>query len=130
MSDFTMRALSAFGFAAVLLFTASVSTPAFAAAPKSCLPGSLKSALSQIRNKFGSPIVLSTHRPGATVRGTGRRSLHASCRAIDFHPPRGKYKAVLAWLKRNHNGGIGTYSGTHNHIHIDNGPRTRWHKSY
>lgn len=129
MSDFMMRALGAAAIAAVLS-VGSLSTPISAAAPQSCLPGSLKSALSQIRKKFGQPTVLSTHRPGATIRGSGKRSLHASCRAIDFHPPRGKYKAVLAWLKQNHNGGIGTYSGTHNHIHIDNGRRTRWHKSY
>ncbi|MEL7544757.1 MAG: D-Ala-D-Ala carboxypeptidase family metallohydrolase [Pseudomonadota bacterium] len=122
---------------AVAIFTlaSSAQFPAMqsvarAAAPQSCLPGSLKATLSAMRKRFGAPIILSTHRPGATIRGTGRRSLHASCRAVDFHPPRGKYKAVLAWLKRNHNGGLGTYSGRHSHIHIDNGPRTRWHKSY
>ncbi|MEO0620554.1 MAG: D-Ala-D-Ala carboxypeptidase family metallohydrolase [Pseudomonadota bacterium] len=103
---------------------------AHAAAPQACLPGSLKATLAAMRKRFGKPVILSTHRPGATIRGTGRRSLHASCRAVDFHPPRGQYKAVLAWLKRNHNGGLGTYSGRHSHIHIDNGPRTRWHKSY
>ncbi|MEL6287273.1 MAG: D-Ala-D-Ala carboxypeptidase family metallohydrolase [Pseudomonadota bacterium] len=103
---------------------------AHAAAPTSCLPSSLKSTLAQIRKRFGAPRILSTHRPGATVRGTGRRSLHASCRAVDFHPPRGKYRAVVAWLKRNHPGGVGTYSGTHNHIHIDSGARVRWHKNY
>lgn len=106
------------------------STPTLAAVPQGCLPGSLKSTLSVLQKKFGKLTIISTHRPGARIRGSGKRSLHASCRAVDFHPPRGKYKAVLAWLKRNHPGGIGTYSGRFHHIHIDAGPRTRWHKSY
>ncbi|MGI9407604.1 MAG: YcbK family protein [Hyphomicrobiaceae bacterium] len=95
-----------------------------------CLPGSLKSTLYKIRKRYGPPRVISAHRPGARIRGTGKRSYHASCRAVDFHPPRGQYRAVLSWLKANHSGGVGTYSGKFHHIHIDNGPRTRWHKRY
>lgn len=98
------------------------------AASTACAPGILKQRLSQIRAKFGPVRVVSTFRKGARVRGTGRRSLHASCRAIDFHPPRGKYKQVASWLKANHGGGVGTYSCKMRHIHIDNGPRVRFHK--
>jgi uncharacterized protein YcbK (DUF882 family) len=47
---------------------------------------------------------------------------------VDFNPPPGRYRAVLAWLARNHDGGLGTYSGGFSHIHIDNGPRVRFHK--
>ena len=102
-------------------------TPAEAAS-QSCLPGVLRARLSQIRKKFGPVRVISTFRKGARVRGTGRPSLHASCRAVDFHPPRGKYQAVANWLKANHGGGVGTYSCRMRHIHIDSGPRVRFHK--
>ncbi len=93
----------------------------------SCLPGVLKTRLSQIRARFGRVRVISTFRRGARIAGSGRRSLHASCRAVDFHVPRGKYRAVVSWLKRNHFGGVGTYSCGMHHIHIDNGPRVRFH---
>lgn len=92
-----------------------------------CLPGALRARLSQVRSKFGSIRVVSTHRPGARIAGSGRRSLHSSCRAVDFVPPRGKYGAVVAWLRANHGGGVGTYSCGMHHIHIDNGPRVRFH---
>ena len=98
-----------------------------ASSSSSCLPGVLKRRLSQIRAKFGRVRVISTYRRGARIAGSGRRSFHASCRAVDFHPPRGKYRAVVAWLKRNHFGGVGTYSCGMYHIHIDNGPRVRFH---
>jgi hypothetical protein len=55
-------------------------------------------------------------------------SYHASCRAVDFNPPRGKYQQVASWLKANHRGGVGTYSCGMHHIHVDNGPAVRFHK--
>lgn len=97
-----------------------------AEAETSCLPGSLKHTLAQIRSKFGSVQVISTSRPGARTPN-GKPSYHASCRAVDFNAPSGKYAAVVAWLKANHNGGLGTYSCGMSHIHIDNGPNYRWH---
>lgn len=104
-------------------------TQAVMAAPGTgCLPGVLKKRLGQIRKRFGKLRIVSTFRRGARIRGTGRPSYHASCRAVDFHPPRGKYKAVARWLKANHGGGVGTYSCRMRHIHIDNGPRVRFHK--
>ena len=99
-----------------------------ASSSASCLPGVLRKRLSQIRSRFGAVKVISTFRRGARIAGTGRRSFHASCRAVDFVPPRGKYRAVANWLKQNHFGGVGTYSCGMYHIHIDNGPRVRFHK--
>lgn len=114
---FAMAALAA-------LVLVSASGPAGA----SCLPASIEAKLSEIRQLFGPVRIVSAHRPGARVRGTGRRSYHASCRAVDFHPPRGNYQEVAAWLRKNHNGGFGTYSCGMHHMHIDNGARVRFHK--
>jgi len=94
----------------------------------SCVPSELRQTLSEIESRFGRVQVISTNRPGAKVAGTGRRSKHADCRAVDFTPPRGKYQEVAAWLKQNHHGGVGTYSCGMHHIHIDNGSQVRWHK--
>ena len=92
-----------------------------------CLPGSIKVMLNKIRKRFGKVTIASTYRKNARIAKTGRRSLHASCRAVDFHVPRKNYWKAARWLKKNHNGGVGTYSGRHNHLHIDNGRRARWH---
>lgn len=123
--------ISAARIAAVALVCAigvSVASPQIAeAASTGCLPGSVKAKLAQIRSKFGPVRVVSTHRRGARIAGTGKRSYHASCRAVDFHPPRGKYRQVLAYLRANHSGGLGTYSCGMHHIHLDNGPRVRFH---
>ena len=96
-------------------------------ASNSCLPSALKSRLSQINKKFGRVSVISTYRRGARMP-SGRASFHASCRAVDFKPPRGKYAQVASWLKSNHGGGVGTYSCGMHHIHIDTGPRVRFHR--
>ncbi len=92
------------------------------------MPSQLRSLLNQIRSKFGPVQVMSIHRPGARISGSGMPRHHTSCRAVDFQPPRGKYRAVLASLKRNHRCGIGTYSCNMHHVHIVTGPRVRWHK--
>lgn len=109
------------------LTSAGQDSPAMAAGA-SCLPGVLKSRLAEITRKFGPVRVISAHRPGARIAGSGQRSYHASCRAVDFHPPSGKYRQVVAYLQQTHNGGVGTYSCGLNHIHLDNGPRVRFHK--
>ena len=116
-------------FVVILLALASLVTvnSTAHAARTSCLPGSVKAKLAQIRAKFGPVRIVSTHRPGARIAGSGKRSYHASCRAVDFHAPRGKRGSVVAWLMRNHSGGVGTYSCGMHHIHIDNGPRVRFH---
>jgi uncharacterized protein YcbK (DUF882 family) len=120
-------------FAAALLIAASTCGPSMAEARggattgESCLPGVIKARLAQVRKNFGSIQVVSTHRPGAKIRGSGNTSYHASCRAADFVPPKGKYGTVTKWLYANHEGGVGTYTCM-NHIHIDNGPNVRWSK--
>lgn len=97
------------------------------AAKSGCLPGVIKARLSQIRKKFGRIKIISAHRPGARIAGSGKRSYHASCRAVDFHPPKGQYRKVVSWLKKTHKGGVGTYSCGMHHIHLDNGPKVRFH---
>lgn len=117
-------------WAAVILFALSglvTANTTAQAARTSCLPGSVKAKLAQIRAKVGPVRIVSTHRRGARISGSGKRSYHASCRAVDFHAPRGKYRQLVAWLKRTHSGGVGTYSCGMHHIHIDNGPRVRFH---
>jgi hypothetical protein len=94
---------------------------------RACLPYELKNALATIESRFGPVKVVSTHRPGARIAGTRHASYHASCRAVDFHPAPGKYREVLAYLRSNWNGGIGTYSGQQHHLHIDVGPKIAWH---
>lgn len=111
-----------------LIFAAAPAEAGGASTGTGCLPSALKSTLSQLRAKFGPLVVVSTNRPGARIAGSGNRSYHASCRAVDFHPPGAKKSAVLAWLRSNFGGGIGTYSCGMHHIHIDNGPKVRWHK--
>ena len=119
--------------AAIMIAAMSLAVPQAGAEARgattseSCLPGSLKSRLAQVRKNFGSIQVVSTHRPGATINGSGKRSYHATCRAVDFVPPSGKYSKVTRWLYANHEGGVGTYTCM-NHIHIDNGPNVRWSK--
>lgn len=91
-----------------------------------CLPNVLKQRLNQIRRKFGPIKIVSTLRRGARIRGSGRPSKHATCRAVDF-----KVKnrvAVFRWLNKNHKGGVGLYHGRCRHIHIDNGANLRWIK--
>jgi uncharacterized protein YcbK (DUF882 family) len=110
----------------VVLFIGA--TPSSAQTSTSCLPSSVKATLNQIRAKFGPVQVVSTYRRGAVIAGTGRRSLHASCRAVDFNAPAGKRSQVIAWLRTNHKGGLGIYSCGMSHLHIDNGGHYTWNK--
>ena len=89
---------------------------------RSCLTGPARNLLSRIEQQFGAVQIVSTCRPGATIRGTGRTSRHASGNAIDFSAG-AKKGAVVRWLLANHhNGGTMTYPGM-SHIHVDIGPR-------
>ncbi|MEZ5844465.1 MAG: D-Ala-D-Ala carboxypeptidase family metallohydrolase [Hyphomicrobiaceae bacterium] len=106
--------------------TLAMAVPA-SAAGGSCLPGILKQRLAEVGRKFGPVRIVSAHRPGARIADSGRPSYHASCRAVDFEVS-GNKRAAIAWLKANHNGGVGTYSCGMHHVHIDNGPGVRFHK--
>ena len=87
---------------------------------RSCLTGAARGLLSRIEQKFGAMQLISTCRPGARIRGTGRVSRHASGNAIDFNAG-GRKGAVVQWLIANHrSGGTMTYSGM-SHIHVDIG---------
>ena len=100
----------------------SMCTPAHAArggVSTACLPAQLKNALAHIRANYGRVVVVSAHRPGARVAGTGKRSKHASCKAVDFHV-RGNRAGALAWLRRQPLEII-TYGGAMHHIHIATG---------
>lgn len=127
---FTSRSLALAAALFVVAVPVTVFAPQMAVSAtnsESCLPGELRSKLSQIRAKFGNIQVVSTGRPGARIAGSGRMSLHSDCRAVDFVPPNGKYGQVVAWLHQNHGGGTGTYTCM-NHIHMDNGPEMHWSK--
>lgn len=93
----------------------------------SCVPNELKAVLREIERRWGDVQIISGYRKGATIRGTGKPSKHATCEAVDFKPAPGTYNAVARWLKETHNGGVGTYSGHFHHIHIDVGPKLSWH---
>lgn len=119
------RRLRAALVVACILAPASLAQPA--EANEGCLPGVLRTRLAQIRKTYGPVNVVSTYRKGARIRGSGKPSYHAGCRAVDFIPPKGKYGTVVRWLYANHEGGVGTYTCM-SHIHIDNGPNVRWSK--
>lgn len=128
MSRMFINVSNALALAATAFILFAVGTPAYAARGAGCMPAALRAKLNEIESKFGPVQVISGHRPGARIAGSGRVSLHASCQAVDFNPPPGKYQQVANWLKANHNGGVGTYSCGMNHIHIDTGGRVRFHK--
>ncbi len=127
MPNTDLRRAARLAVLATMMLLQSPLAPARASTSESCLPSSLQSRLAEVRSRFGSIKVVSTHRPGATMRGSGHASLHANCRAVDFVPPKGKSDAVVRWLQANHHGSVGTYTCM-NHIHIDNGPNLRWSK--
>lgn len=119
-----MRAIIIFAIVAIGFFAAPIHKAE--AVSSSCLPSSLKSRLNQVRKKFGRVTVISAYRKNARIRGSGKRSKHASCSAVDFKV-KDKW-AAYKWLARNHSGGVGVYSGSCSHIHIDVGGRSRWQK--
>lgn len=91
-------------------------------ASRSCLTPAARGLLARIEGQFGPVQVISTCRPGAKIRNTGRPSRHASGNAIDFNAG-GRKGAIIAWLRANHhNGGTMTYARM-SHIHVDIGPR-------
>ncbi len=123
-----MRVLILTGLFALVVLSWTVEQSQAGRHPTGCLPGVIKSRLAEIRKKFGPVTIISTMRRGARISGSGRRSKHADCRAVDFKV-KNKMK-VYRWLNKIHNGGVGLYHGPCSHIHIDNGSRTRWNRNY
>ena len=91
-------------------------------ASRGCLTPAARGLLNRIEAQFGAVQVISTCRPGAKIRNTGRPSRHASGNAVDFNAG-GRKAQIIAWLRANHHsGGTMTYARM-NHIHVDIGPR-------
>lgn len=121
----TKRMRSAWIMVAVLMtgsFMAFDADARGASSSRSCLSSGARNLLSRIEQNFGKVQVISTCRPGARIRGTGRMSRHASGNAVDFSAGNRK-GAIVRWLIANHHsGGTMTYSGM-SHIHVDIGRR-------
>ncbi len=95
-------------------------------APSGCVPGSLKSVLYQVSQKFGPVVVNSTARGHKHNRRVGgaRKSWHLKCMATDFRV-RGNSKGLYAFLRRHPSvGGLHRYPS--GFFHIDLGPKRTW----
>ncbi len=87
-----------------------------------CFPGKLRGVLSHIARVVGRrPLVTSGH------RSNGRRgSYHRKCLAADIRIPGISVKRIIAAAKSAPAiGGIGTYCN--GIVHVDVGPKRRWH---
>lgn len=77
------------------------------------LPGPLAAKVNELKLNCGA-VVISAHRPGARIAGTGRRSLHAIGRAVDMQGPSGCiYAHLQGWP-----GGYSTDYARMRHVHI------------
>lgn len=95
-------------------------------APTKCVPGSLIKVLKRVSAKYGPITVNSTFRARSKNRQVGGRgkSLHLSCRAVDFRVHGSSRGLVKFLLAHSEVGGFNRYpSGFY---HIDNGPRRTW----
>ena len=99
----------------IFLSLLALSSPAQAAST-SCLPASIKAKLNYIERHFGRVTVISTYRKNARIAGSGKRSLHASCQAVDFHIARNK-SAAVRWL-RSQPVEVITYGCGMHHVHV------------
>jgi hypothetical protein len=87
-----------------------------------CLPYQIKAALEKVNQACGITVI-STHRPGARIAGTGHPSMHAVCRAADFttkNPPC-VLQALADWR-----GKLSTDYHRVRHFHIDDGSYARF----
>ena len=87
-----------------------------------CLNTAALRLLDRIETEFGAVQIISTCRPGASIAGTSKPSLHGSGNAIDFHA--GDRKAsIVKWLIEHHRGGGTMTYADMDHIHVDIGRR-------
>jgi hypothetical protein len=88
-----------------------------------CLPGSIKAALAKVQAQCGGVTIISAHRSGARIAGSGKPSYHASCQAADF--TMSNYacgmRALSGW-----GGGLSNDPHRVQHLHMDTGPRIRF----
>ncbi len=94
-----------------------------ASSSRGCLTSSTRALLNRIEARFGAVQIVSTCRPGARIRGTGKRSKHASGQAVDFKVTNGRKGEVVRWLMANHHAGGTMNYPFMNHIHVDIGYR-------
>ena len=89
----------------------------------SCLPGSIKAALARVQSQCGGLTIISAHRGGARIAGSGKPSYHSSCRAADFTMRDYKcgMRVLAGW-----SGGLSTDPHRVAHLHMDTGPRIRF----
>src|SRR3990167_6728395 len=82
-----------------------------------CLPAGLHAFLRRVQAICGRVTVISGHRPGSRVRGTGSVSLHASCRAADYQIAD---RACALRVARSFPGGHSTdyHAVSPNHFHV------------
>jgi hypothetical protein len=125
---------------AAALALASVATPAFAffqgpwnanaqrgtvqgyakaSTSRACLTADTRAVLARLEARVGKVRIVSTCRPGARIRGTGRQSKHAIGRAVDFNTPR--KREAIAFL-RSQGVFVMTYCGM-SHVHFNTGQR-------
>lgn len=88
-----------------------------ASTSRSCLTGDTRAVLNRLEARVGKVQIVSTCRPGATIRGTGRQSKHAIGRAVDFNT-RNK-QAAISFL-RSQGVFVMTYCGM-GHVHFNTG---------
>jgi rare lipoprotein A len=89
-----------------------------ASTSRSCLTPQTRAVLAGLERAVGPVRIVSTCRPGAVIRGTGRPSQHRYGRAVDFNT-RNK-AAAIAWLRSR--AFVMTYCGM-SHLHFDTGTR-------
>ena len=92
-----------------------------------CLPWRLKRVVRRVAFKFGDVYVSSTKRSKERNDKVGgaSRSLHLTCKAIDFKV-NADPDAVLAYLKSQDAVGGLKYYADLGHFHIDTGTRRSW----
>lgn len=95
--------------------------------PWNCVPKRLKRVINQVRKKWGSVTITSTHRSHRRNRLVGgkRRSYHLRCQAVDFKV-HGSSRGLLRWLARHPQVGGYSYYRSTGHYHIDTGPKRSW----
>lgn len=110
--------------AIAVTFAVLMASRARAAAPLSCLPGSVRAALARVDAACGGIQVISTYRRGAAIAGTGGSpSMHRWCRAADFTTPHPD--CVLATLADWPHALSVDYASV-KHFHIDDGTHIRF----
>jgi uncharacterized protein YcbK (DUF882 family) len=95
-------------------------------APSKCIPASLRAVLAKVSAKYGPITVNSTYRAPSKNRQVGGRgkSMHLSCRAVDFRVY-GSTRGLMEFLLTQ--GSVGGYNRyPSGFFHIDNGPRRTW----